>query len=61
MESHVLEKGGYDRLLLSVRCFLLNPYIKRKGQGLIRGGLSRLFLEYARLMSLDREGMTYNG
>jgi len=21
-----LEKGGYDRLFLSVRCFLLNPY-----------------------------------
>ena len=44
------------------RCVVFDQiHIQRKGQGLIRGGLSRLFLEYARLMSLDREGMTYNG
>lgn len=54
MESTVLAEGRYDRVFLSVRVCDL---VMEEGTD----AKDRLLLEYARVMSLDREAMDYVG
>ena len=52
MEQDLLEARGFDGLFLQVRSV---------SDKLHYSTTSRLILEYSRLMSLDRESMSFNG
>lgn len=60
MEQAVLAGGGFGGIFLQVNFFSKLFICMVYSQSLI-SGTTRLTLEYARLMSVDRESMSYHG
>ncbi len=60
VEQGVLAQGGYDCVFFPVRLLLLFLFLRMRGADSV-DSLVRLLLEYARLMSMDREAMSYQG
>jgi hypothetical protein len=56
MEQILLEEGRHDLVFLPVSCL----YLEYVGMCLL-STFGRLLLEYSRIMSVDREAMSYEG